>query len=369
MDGIISVSKTSRMTFEKCPWHLHATKVLGLSDTDTSAASIGREVHDWRARILSGSIDLETALAEITNSEVVDLLCSAIAKAIYDVKDKNVEQHYDNGIVHGYIDLSGRLSKTRLYVEDLKTGWSEKYDHVFERDVYSVLHWDKEADEKTEDLLFVRFYCRSGNHHEFLYDREEIETARDRIQAAVDEMVASEPIPIPGAHCLNWFGRPCAFHGTECPLAKDVPALIDNTIPDTMQTVGKAFMDIYRGLELSEITPEIASNALMGVHQIEAAAKIVEAALKNYADTNGPITIGNDQYGWKEIRDYEVNKEFALEAMFAVMPIEDIAKVVNLSKTAIDKKISRRRYGPLRQSLLDLGMTLGDGVKRRFGKL
>jgi hypothetical protein len=136
-----------------------------------------------------------------------------------------------------------------------------------------------------------------------------------------------------------------------------------------MQTVGKAFMDIYRGLELSEITPEIASNALMGVHQIEAAAKIVEAALKNYADTNGPITIGNDQYGWKEIRDYEVNKEFALEAMFAVMPIEDIAKVVNLSKTAIDKKISRRRYGPLRQSLLDLGMTLGDGVKRRFGKL
>jgi hypothetical protein len=368
MEGLFPLSKTSYGVFQKCPWHLYATKILGLKDGDSAAASAGRQVHDWRAKILSGATDYESTLAEISDPEVSGLLAQTIAKSVYsDVLDQKLEQHYQNELVHGYIDRSGRLNNSRLFVEDLKTGRWE-LDDPMERDIYSVLVWDNDATPETEDLMFVYFYCRSGQHYEHIYNREDIDTARERIAQAITEIAEASPDPNPGAHCLSWYGQPCAFHGQECPLSADVPALIDATLPVEMAAIGLAFMAIYRG-ELEVIPPSIASFALQGVQQVQAAAKIVEETLKNWSDENGPIEIGEDKFGWNPVSDYDVDKTFALQAMLSSdMPIDEIAKIVNLSKTAIER-ISKRRYPDLRQSILDLAISQTDGTKRRFGRI
>lgn len=369
MEGVVPVSKSSLAMGRKCLAHLYNKKVLKIPDGDSLAASIGRDVHDWRAKILPGATDLESALAEISDPETTDLLCCAIAKSVYPYEpDQKLEIHYQNDRFHGYIDRCGRVNG-RLFAEDLKTGrWED--DDEQERDLYSVLAWDAQATQEDKEMVFVRFFCRSGNHHEFIYSAEGIENARERILLAVSELEAAEPIPNPGAHCLNWYGRPCGYHGTDhCPLAADVPALVDAALPVEMQEIGQAFMSIYRGLAQGDILPSTASLALQGVHQIEAAAKIVEGALKEWSDNNGPIDVGEDKFGWFGVADYEVNKAFALQAMLASeMPIEEIAKTVNLSKTAVER-ISKRKYPDLRQSILDLAVSKSDGAKRRFGRI
>lgn len=370
MEGLLPVSKSSMAMGRKCLKHLHNKKVLKIPDGDTIAASIGRDVHEWRAKILPGATSLETALAEISDPETTDLLCQTIAKSVYPYEpNQKLEIHYQNPQFHGYIDRCGRVNN-RLFAEDLKTGrWED--DDEQERDLYSVLAWDALATPEDKEMVFVRFFCRSGNHHEFIYTPEGIEDARERTLLAVAELEAAEPIPNPGAHCLNWYGRPCGYHGTEhCPLAADVPALVDATLPVEMAAIGQAFMAIYRGDFDAEIPPTIASLALQGVHQIEAAAKIVKETLKSWAETNGPIEVGDkDKFGWYPVSDYEVNKTFALQVMLgSQMPTEEIAKTINLSKAAIER-ISKRRYPELRQSILDLAVTRSGGTKRRFGKI
>lgn len=370
MEGLFPLSKSSHSVFKKCPWHLHATRILKLPDGDRAAAMVGRTVHEWRAQILSGATDLTTALASISEPEITDLVCSAIAKSVYtSIENQKLEQHYQNEMVHGYIDRTGLVNKSRLFVEDLKTSRYEDDDEM-ERDIYSVLVWDTDSTSDTTELVFVRFFCRSGNHYEYIYNAAAIDDAREKIAIAVEEVKNAEPLPIPGNHCLNWYGQPCVFHGSACPLAADVPALVDAAVPMEMAAIGQAFMAVYGGgLEQSQITPNVASLALQGVHQIEAAAKIVESALKDWADEYGPISIGSDKYGWQSISDYDVDKTFALNAMLSSqMPIDEIAKIINLSKTAIER-ISKRRYPTIRQSILDLAVTRTDGTKRRFSRI
>lgn len=372
MEGLFPLSKSTYGTWLICPRHVYNVKILKLSPGDRDTARVGRDVHDWRAKILSGATDYESSLTAISDPEVTDLLAQAIAKSVYtEIQDQKLEQHYQNDMVHGYIDRSGWINDKTLFVEDLKTGRWEKFDDIMERDIYSVLAWDNDAKPDTEAVLFVRYYCRSGNHHEFIYSKENIEEARERIAAGVEDVRASEPTPKPGAHCVRWFGGdPCAFHGTEhCPLAADVPALVDAAMPIEMQAIGQAFMSIYRGLRQEDIDPSIASLALQGVHQIEAAANIVESALKEWSDENGPIDVGDDRYGWQSVSDYEVDKIFALEAMLSSkMPIDEIARVINLSKTAIER-ISKRKYPNIRQSILDLAVTRNESSKRRFSRI
>ena len=368
MEELLPLSKSTYSAGKKCHRHVYNTKILKLVDGERVEANNGKIVHEWRAKVLPGATDLDTALGQISDPEITELLCYAIAKSVYPYEPgQKLEQHYQNPLFHGYIDRAGRVNN-RLFVEDLKTGRWENDDEL-ERDLYSVLVWDAEATPDDNELTFVRFFCRSGNHHEFSYTRESIEDARERVLAAVEEVRGWEPDPIPGAHCLNWYGKPCEFHGTEnCPLAADVPALVDAALPVEMAAIGQAFMMIYKGFN-GEIGPSIASLALQGVHQIEAAAKIVEEALKQWAEDNGPIAMGDDKFGWYGVSDYEVNKSFALQAMLASeMPIEEIAKTVNLSKTAIER-ISKRRYPDLRQSILDLAVSRSDGTKKRFGRI
>jgi hypothetical protein len=370
MEGVFPMSKSSYGLSQLCLWFLYARKILKLDTGDRRSASVGKAVHKWRAKILSGATDLGSALDQISDPEVTDLLCGAIAKSVYtDILDQKLEQHYQNELVHGYIDRLGRINNSRLFVEDLNTGRWE-LDDENERDTYSVLAWENLATPEDKDLLFVNFSCRTGNHLEFLYTAEGIEEAKGRIAERVEWLRAADPVPNPGAHCLRWFGpKPCPFHGKDCPLAKDVPALIDAAVPIEMAAIGQAFMAIYRGFR-GEIGPNVASLALQGVHQIEAAAKIVEEALKQWADEKGPIEMGEDRFGWYPVSDYEVNKPFALSALLlSEMTTAEIAKVVSISKTAIDKLISKRKYPDLRQSILDLAVSKSDGTKRRFGRI
>ena len=369
MEKLIPLSKSTYSVWQKCPWKAYAYKVLGLRRADTKQAFNGREAHDLRVQIQSGATDIASALATASSQEVGELTAKSIANSLYpEIQDEKHEQYYHNEYVHGYVDRVGRLSG-KLFVEDLKTGRFES-DDVVERDIYSVLVWDHEATPDESELLFVRFFCRSGNHDEFHYSRNDIEAARQNIIRIVNEVRNSDPEPNPGDHCLNWYGRPCEFLGDQCPLAKDVPTLVESAVPVGLQEVGKAFMSIYQGgLSIDDINSHTASLALQGVHQLKAASKMVEETLKNWADSKGPIEVGGARYGWQSVADYEVDKSFALEAMFrAGMQIDEVANVVNLSKTTIEK-MSKRKYGEVRDTILTMGVNKVDGGKRKFGKI
>ena len=381
MEKLIPLSKSTYSVWLKCRWKAYAYKVLGLRRGDTQAAANGREVHDWRAQIQSGATDINTALAQASSPEVSELTAKAIANSLYPFEEGQLlEHHFKNDLFHGIVDRCGRINK-QLFVEDLKSGRFEPKitdvseidpldPNIIESDVYSVLVWDNLSTPEDETIIFVRFYCQSGNHHEVRYSRADIEEARQKLIAIADEIRNSEPKPMPGAHCLNWYGRPCEFQGNQCPLAKDVPTLVESAVPVGLQEVGKAFMSIYQGgLSIDDINSHTASLALQGVHQLKAASKMVEETLKNWADSKGPIEVGGARYGWQSVADYEVDKSFALEAMFrAGMQIDEVANVVNLSKTTIEK-MSKRKYGEVRDTILTMGVNKVDGGKRKFGKI
>lgn len=369
MSKLIPLSKSTYGVWKKCPWKAYAHKVLKLKSVDTKVASNGKEAHDLRMQVQSGATDINTALATASSREVGELTAKSIANSLYqDVTDEKHEQYYHNEYIHGYIDRCGRWNG-KLFVEDLKTGRFES-DDVIERDFYSVLFWDAESKPTDNELLFVRFFCRSGNHDEFHYSKADIEEARANIIEVVNQVKNSDPEPSPGDHCLNWYGRPCEFLSTDCPLAKDVPALVESAVPVGMAAVGPAFMSIYQGgMQLSQIDNHTASLALQGVHQLKAASKAVEEFLKNWADECGPIEVGGARYGWQNVADYEIDKPFALEAMFrSGMDIEDVANIINISKTTIEK-MSKRKYGEVRETILNMGVTKTDAGKRKFAKI
>jgi hypothetical protein len=320
-------------------------------------------------QIRSGDTDVRTALAQASSPEVSELTAKSIANSIYqDIQDEKHEQYYHNGYVHGYVDRVGRIGD-KLFVEDLKTGRFES-DDVVERDIYSVLVWDAESTPEDKELMFVRFFCRTGNHDEFHYSKTDIEEARQNIIGIVDEVRNSTPEPTPGDHCLHWYGRQCEFLSTDCPLAKDVPSLVESTVPVGLAAVGQAFMSIYQGgLNLSQVDGHTASLALQGVHQLKAASKMVEETLKAWADENGSIEVGGARYGWQKAADYEVDKAFALETMLrGHMSIDEIADIIGLSKTTIEK-MPKRKYGEIRDTILNMGVSKVSAGKRKFGKI
>lgn len=369
MAKLIPFSKSRYNTWSKCHWKAYAEKVLGLKTKKTIYAANGNEVHDLRVQVQSGGTDMASALAAASSPEVSELAAKSIANSLYpDIVGEKHEIHYHNEWFHGYVDRIGRVNG-KLFVEDLKTGRFES-DDIVERDLYSVLVWDAESTPNDNELLFVRFFCRSGNHDEFRYSRNDIEEARQKLITIAGEIRDSEPEPMPGAHCLNWYGRPCEFQGNECPLARDVPTLVASAVPMGLPEIGKAFMAVYQGgLTISEIDKQTASMALQGLHQLKAASKIVEDTLKNWADECGHIEVGGAKYGWQNVTDYEVNKAFALEAMLrSGMEIDEVADIINISKTTIEK-LSKRKYGDLRNTILSMGVEKTDGGKRKFGKI
>ena len=369
MEKLLPFSKSRYNVWEKCHWRAYAEKVLKLRTKKSIEAANGNEVHDLRMQVQSGGTDINTALASASSQQVSELTAKSIANSLYpELEGEKHEIHYHNDWFHGYVDRVGRLNG-KLFVEDLKTGRFES-DDVVERDIYSVLVWDSESTPDDNELMFVRFFCRSGNHDEFHYSRNDIEEARQKLIQIAHDIANSDPDPMPGAHCLNWYGRPCEFQGTECPLAKDVPTLVESAVPVGLAAVGQAFMSIYQGgLGISSIDNHTASLALQGVHQLKAASKMVEETLKNWAEQYGPIEVGGARYGWQSVADYEVDKSFALEAMFrSGMEIDDVAEIVNLSKTAIEK-MSKRKYGEIRDTILNMGVSKVDGGKRKFAKM
>jgi hypothetical protein len=90
--------------------------------------------------------------------------------------------------------------------------------------------------------------------------------------------------------------------------------------------------------------------------------------IEEWSKTNGNIDIGGHRYGWKNTNTNDVDTEFVLEQLIkADIPLEDIAKVVNISKTSI-AKLPKKKYGDLRDTLETFGVSTVAG-KPRFGEL
>ncbi len=356
------LSKSTYAIAAVCPFKAYAHKVLKIPAETTDAAKNGTEVHRLWGLVLSGHIGVERAMAVAPNDEVKELIREAILREPIPWEDRQVFELKlcMEGFI-GYLDRCGINPTTgEWFVEDLKTG-SYEYDDEFERDLYTYLYWRHAG---VRAVKFYRFFCRTGTVQEFFYPAEHLETVvKDKLQKALEYIVNTDPIPKPGLHCENWYGAPCRFLGKECPASEFVPVVADKFMPSTANDLGKAFLDVFHG----DITPEKASKAYLASQQLKQACERVIDEIKNFTRDNGPIEVGGQLLGWQERKSYDVDKEFVLKTLLdADVPVEDIARVVSISKTSIGRL--PKYWGKLKNQLWTLAVTETES-EPKFGKI
>jgi len=357
MDLQGDLSKSTFATALKCAWKAFTHKVTGIKSIPTAAAINGNHVHDLWRLVTPGQITLEEAIERSANDEVRGLIANAVAyEPIPHHPDQTYEAKLSADGIMGYLDRRGPDPTDNVhFVQDLKTGRWEQ-DDEFERDAYSYLEF---VDTGEAPIKFIRYFCRSGNAYTYHYSRDELTgPVRDRILAAVDLIKKMPAEPMPGDHCTNWYGSPCQFLGNLCPLSQ-VPALVDNQAP----LMGQAFLQVKNG----DINPQTAALAYQACQQLQTAVDQVMGHIKDHTRSNGPITVGSDQFGWRNVPAYNVDKAFVLEALAdADVSWEDVARIVSISRTSLARL--PRRLGAIKQHLLKLAVSV-DTETERFGKL
>ena len=399
------LSKSTFAVFRVCPFKAHAFKNLGFERPSGFLAQTGKLIHDFRDRIERQTLTLEEAVSQIRDSEIASLLEKTV---LYDPFhgpefQKLTETHVkidaegnwvetdDQAVAYGYLDKVVFLAD-ELVVDDLKTGTLE-YDYVFERHLYAGL-LAKAAQPDYERIRFVRYFCRSGNRHEYLYEWKKGRNGstslyvtdptgkRSRIrgkhgnplviylQKILEKIERTAPEPKPGSHCRNWFGAPCDFRGNVCPLTKKLPRIV--TVPGEPNPaeplIKYAFLAFLKNTSPDSIigmSPELASKAFDAVQQLEAGIKEVEKKLKMWAENNGPISLHGELYGWDFRQELQIDKEQALETLLSNnLTLSEIARAVNISRSSVVKLL--KAHAQIRDQILSSSRSQ---LKKTFGLL
>jgi len=193
---------------------------------------------------------------------------------------------------------------------------------------------------------------------------------RKRRQAILD----MEPIPTPGPHCEHWYGEPCQFAGSDCPLATYMPVIqswsqspavraaeIENLPPE--RAVGTVAMALLKDVELRP-TPLLGSYALQGVEQLRGAADKISRTLRSWCHRGLTFQHGNEEYGIYTTD--QVDQLAALQALLANCELEDVARVVSIYPNKL-RKLSKRKYGDLGEEIFEA--TSIPGTRKQFGKI
>ncbi len=382
------LSKSTYKNWLKCPWKAHAHKNLGFVDVSGPAALMGIEFHYLLAEVLAGRMTLEQAIAAASTKEIgwwlentwqwlpflPDQPLLLEEHIEIDKKGKRLgREDKGKGIAHGILDVIVEENPDEILVVDWKSGrWIA--DDPFERHNYAGLlahaAFPKARVIKFQ-LNFVRFQSTLESVYTFedernvhilepggkevrLYDQKGpllawIGSIRNRIRQTKCE-------PRPGAHCTNWYGRPCIFNGYECPLSENLPAVMDDFV---LTNDPVAALKAIKNQE--DITPANAGLALQAIHQMQSVLERVEGQIKDWSKEHGDFAVGQSRYGWGKRKKYEVDKEYVLRTLFeANLTYNEIAKAVNISKSSIDKLPAS--FADLKEAIEALGINELDGT-------
>jgi hypothetical protein len=382
------LSKSTYKNWLKCPWKAHAHKNLGLVDVSGPAALNGQEFHYLLAEALSGRMTLERAIAAASIEEIGWWLENTMRwlpflpdqpllleeHIVIDKKGKRLDsKDKEQGIAHGILDVIVEENEDQILVVDWKSGrWVQ--DDQFERHNYAGLLAHAafpDARVIRFQLQFVRFQSTLESIYTFedernvhilepngkelkLYDQRGpllawIAAIRNRIRQTKCE-------PRPGAHCTNWFGRPCIFNGYECPLSENLPAVMDDFV---LTNDPVAALKAIKNQEA--VTSKNAGLALQAIQQMQSVLERVEGQVKDWSKEHGDFAMGQSRYGWGKRKKYEVDKAYILRALFeSDLTYNEIAKAVNISKSSIDKLPAG--FADLKEAIEALGINELDGT-------
>lgn len=383
-------SKSFYSIMRMCPWKAYANKVLKLKEPGGEMAEQGKESH----KIWQDILDNRYRLADVATK--YPLTRSFVSKALEMEEigtgglqffephfrigyEGLIVFHHENGLFHGYLDrvvLLGAkntggffpdMSDGLIYVEDLKTS-ANTPDDTTERHSYIALV--KAAFPECQKFTFARLFCRKGVRHKwdytfsndnknlkiFSHQEQTTDTMRITARSKVAGLPGANPLlnylykldeeikntveaPNPGGHCAKWYGNPCAWLGTKCPLAKDAPMIaedLDKQLepPDTKTLLLKLLNQKHpEDLQKWEV-----SRGFSGVLQLEGFVRKIKNNIKAWSKSNGPVQLGETNYGWAETQTPEIDAEKALTTMvLADMDIKDIAKAVSVNATSLSK--------------------------------
>lgn len=308
-----------------------------------------------------------------------------------DIKGKPVNQE-NLAALKGTIDRIWRRGDGVVCVDDLKTGWGLDYDNPLER--YFYILGAKSAYPNTTNFHFSLFFPRFNEYRTWKFrfsDKDHVlmETHPDGrmarhwfgnnnplvvyLQSEIEKCRKLVPTPNPGPHCEDYYGEPCQFNGNDCPEAKNLPAIVEKAIEERTKEPATPF-EMLRGFIDGSVKFSKAEvqHAYSGVLQFKGFVKAVEKAVQEWSKANGPLQIGDGRYGWFTTPENEVDKEYVLGELFALLEngeidIAGIAKVVNVSKSSLEK-MSKRQYGDVRDQMLTFGVN-EVASKPKFGAI
>jgi hypothetical protein len=376
------LSKSTYSTWETCHWKAHAHKNLGIESISGPAAVLGQDTHQVIQSVLKKEVDFSEIDKVSGSEEIADLARKAFSFPPPTQEGGGepqliVEQHgmvnscgefvltEKEAMIHGYMDVFWKESETIARFRDWKSGFYQRFN-PFESHLYAIM--TKAFFPGVTRVIAELCFLRSGDTIRTQYDwqdndsfciithntgREEILWAENNpileyFLVRIKRIHAADPIPMPGNHCTRWYGNPCQFLGQGCPLTDN--KLITNVTNklDDPKKYAKALRNILQGKELNATT---AGDGLYAVQQIKQMISAAESNIEKWSLENGTIKIGDSSYGWKEKEVNKVDVPFVIETLIEhEVPIEDWAKIINISKTSIGK-LPKRQYQEVREIL------------------
>jgi hypothetical protein len=397
-----SFSKSGYQLFRKCPYLCDQVRNKKLTRKVGPGAYIGREVHRLWHRINTKQLDPEIAADLASNEEVAGLITQTLK---FGVDDSEFRQYYHEL----KISLQGFSCKVTLIldhvsvhwmstlVSDLKTGWDETPD-IAEMIIYAL--GANENWPGREYVLFRYLWARTGHITTYIFrwlspyhvrmlgpnnfqldliSTDGRDPLRAKVQSYITEMEQSDARATPGPHCEMMWGEPCQLLGNGCPLSPDLADTFSAPMPGPEQELiaanimrlpedkrpGVAFILIKNGYPIKNLPANVIGYAAQGLMQVRGGADHVAAAIREWAYPDRTYSIGEGTYGWRPARVTDV--KHALELLVARgVPTEDLAKVVSISKSSL-QKLPKRKYGQLGTQIADACVYYAEG--KEFGKL
>jgi hypothetical protein len=380
------LSKSTYGTFEKCAWKAHAHKNLKLESKPGPAAIIGSETHSLIEAILKGEMTFSDVSEVASSPEIVSWIQRALAYPWPENSELFIERHgmigsdgqlvdsEDKAILHGYMDVFWRQYEDTARFRDWKTGtwavWNEFESHLYA--LGTKCHFPG-----VTKVIAELCYLRTGQVIRTCYEWKDNDTyciiikddgSKDILWGEqnpileyflvrIKQIESTEPIPTPGKHCMNWYGTPCQFLGKECPLTdSQMVTTISKELEDPRRFT-KAIKDVLSGKPLNH---QKASDAYYAIQQMQGLMLSAEKTVQEWSKENGPILVGDSMYGWKKGIRYQVDVPYVLEKLLdANIPIEDLAKALNVSKTSISRL--GKEYKDIKNTLLREAVNVVDG--------
>ena len=375
------LSKSLLANAVKCAWYAHASHNLGHKPATTRLGQLGKDVHVPWSEYHGKTKTIEQIRAEL-GPEVAPLFNMAVAAdtlKLFDVVcEFKIEFELDQTKLIAILDRLGFTAVRELVVEELKTEYSIS-DDPFERNFY-VYMADKQF--PSNNIIFTRLYARTGARTYYRYkrigdsaftiqdpdgnvDQVDLEqVVRDAIQTLTD----IEPIPAVGDQCKNWYGEHCPFYQKLCPATSLELTTVEALIPSDSNPnhEAAAAMTVLNSSDPLSLPGETIGTALNGINKLKEGCRTVESIIKKWSESNGRVVTADGTYSWQNLETPEIDNYTALLHMFLNhVPLEDIAKCVNLSQTSLKKLPGKYK------SILDdiTSAALNTRKTRRFQKI